>query len=164
MDRRSLALSIAAVVSLAASAGRAAAQSNPYAKLIGKWVMDTTNGPDDKGLPKSETLVFSRISGGIRITATEDDGQGPSTSGFNCLAPPSGGLNDQGKGQSIRCTVRPTADSVMYALDAIDSAKKTTPIERGRLVVQSNGLLRDQYDAMTDTPPTHHRHIYRKVS
>ena len=152
-----------AVASLAAAAPRPTAQSDPFAKLIGTWVMDSTNGPDDKGLPKSEKLVFSRVGAALRITATEDNGQGPSTSGFNCLPAP-GSSTDLGKGQSMRCTIRTTPDSVMYALDLVDSAKKTSPVERGRLVVLKSGLLRDQYDAVSESPATHHRHIYHRVS
>jgi hypothetical protein len=161
MDRRSLTLVLAALVSVVAGASHLTAQSNPYAKLIGTWVMDSTNGADDKGLPKTEQLVFTRAGAGIRITATSDQGKGPSTSGFNCLA--GGAMTDLGKSQSMRCTIQTTPDSVMYALDLVDGAK-TSPVERGRLVVLPSGLLRDQYDAVSSTPPTHHRHIYHKVS
>jgi hypothetical protein len=51
----------------------------------------------------------------------------------------------------------------MYSLDMIDNGK-TVPAEHGRLVVQPNGLLRDQYDELSESgPATHHRHIYHKV-
>jgi hypothetical protein len=160
MYRRSLTLALAALVSFFA-ASRLTAQSDPYAKLIGTWVMDSTNGADDRGLPKSEQLVFSRVGAGLRITATTDQGKGPSTSGFNCLA--GGAMTDLGKGQSMRCTIKTSPDSVMYALDMIANGK-TSPVERGRLVVLPSGLLRDQYDGVSSTPPTHHRHIYHKKS
>ena len=160
----------ALVLVSAGAGGSSPAQSNPYSKLIGTWVMDSTNGVDDKGLPKSEKLVFSRAGSALRITATEDDGAGPSTSTFNCPAAPAADTTRMGPSMDAVCTIRPTADSVMYSIDMIDKSKsdvvqhwKAIPTERGRLVVQSNGLLRDQYDAMTDTPPTHHRHIYHKV-
>jgi hypothetical protein len=164
MDRRSLALCLALFIALDAVGGCAAAQPDQYTKLIGTWVMDTTNGPDDNGLPKSEKLVLSRKAAGLRITASEDDGQGASTSAFNCQGSPAGGITDLGKGQSMKCTVHPIADSVMYALDVINGTKKASPVERGWLVVQSNGLLRDEYDAFGGSASTHHRHIYHKVS
>jgi hypothetical protein len=160
MDRRSLTLAFA-LVSVAAVGSRLTAQSDPYAKLIGTWVMDSTNGADDHGLPKSEQLVFSRSGAALRISATTYAGQGPSTSGFNCLPAP--GASNGMEGQLMRCTIRATPDSVVYALDAVDGAK-TSPVERGRLVVLPSGLLRDQYDGVSSTPPTHHRHIYHKQS
>lgn len=160
MDRRSLTL-VLAFVSVAAAGSRLTAQSDPYAKLIGTWVMDSTNGADDRGLPKSEQLVFSRVGTGLRISATSDVGKGPSTSGFNCSA--GGTTADLGEGRSMRCTIHASPDSVMYALDMIANGK-TSPVERGRLVVLPSGLLRDQYDGVSSTPPTHHRHIYHKVA
>jgi hypothetical protein len=152
-----LARSIGAVV-LVVAADRLSAQTAP-AQLMGKWVMDTTNGADDQGLPKSETLVFSRTASGFRITSTTDEGQGASTSGFDCA--PAGATTDLGGGQSMRCTIQITGDSVGYALDLLKGGK-TIPTERGRLVVASTGhSLRDQYDALqAPKPPTHHRHIY----
>jgi hypothetical protein len=137
-------------------------QSSPYAKLIGTWVMDSTNGVDDKGLPSSEKLVFSVTRSTLRISATTDEGHGPWTSAFDCHDG-SGAITDVGNGQSTKCVTRPTPDSVMYSLDMIDNGK-TVPAEHGRLVVQPNGLLRDQYDELSESgPATHHRHIYHKV-
>ncbi len=163
MNSRMLGLCIAALVSLAAAGSRPATQSDPYAKLIGTWVMDTTNGTDDKGLPKSETLVFSHVGAGLRISATTDEGKGASTSAFDCLPAPGAGKTDLGDGKSMRCTIQTTPDSVAYSLNMIDNGK-ITPTEKGRIVVQPNGLLRDQYAALSGWTPTLHRHIYHKVS
>ena len=141
--------------------GPLSAQSAPLAKLMGTWVMDTTNGPDDHGLPKSETLVFAPTANGFRLTATTDDGQGPGTSTFACTT--DGATTDVGGGRSMHCAVRLMSDSVLYALDAVKDGK-TTPVERGRLIAAPSGhVLRDQYDALSEpNGPTHHRHIYAK--
>ena len=138
------------------------APPGPYGKLIGTWVMDSTNGPDDNGLPKSEILVFARAAAGLRITATEDDGQGAGTSAFDCAT--GRGQTTSASGTSTQCTLRPMGDSVLYALD-IRHGDSTIATERGRLVVLAAGhVLRDQYDATEGSrPATHHRHIYSRA-
>ncbi len=132
-----------------------------YAKLSGTWVMDSTNGPDDHGLPKSETLEFSMSGPALRIAATEDDGKGPHKSAFSCTT--RGSTADLGGGLSARCTVHPFADSTLYAVDVIQGGKVVSG-ERGRIVPLPGGKrLRDEYDATSGTAPaTHHRHIYTK--
>ena len=59
MPYRSLARRVAITLAVVATAGPLSAQTTAPAKLMGSWVMDTTNGSDDHGLPKSESLVFS---------------------------------------------------------------------------------------------------------
>jgi hypothetical protein len=137
------------------------AQSSPPAKLMGTWVMDTTNGPGDKGLPKSETLVFAPETNGFRLTATTDEGKGPSTSMFDCTT--AGATTTLSETQVMLCTIHVTADSVLYTLDVLDKGQ-TVSAERGRLVISQSGrALRDQYDATAGShAPVHHRHIYEK--
>jgi len=161
MHFRCLALRGIGTLALMVMANPLSAQSAPPPKLMGTWVMDTTNGPDDHGLPKSETLVFAPAPNGFRLTATTDDGQGPGTSTFTCAT--GGATTDAGGGQSLHCTLRITADSVLYALDLLKGGK-TIPTERGRLIVAASGtMLRDQFDALSESgAPTHHRHIYAK--
>lgn len=132
-----------------------------FAKLAGTWVMDSTNGPDDHGLPKNETLVFSSAGSVLRIAATTDDGKGPDKSAFSCTT--KGAMADLGGGFSARCTVHPFADSTLYAVDVLQGGKVVSG-ERGRIVPLSGGKrLRDEFDATDgDAPPTHHRHIYTK--
>jgi hypothetical protein len=162
MAGRSMMLIAALVLLPAGAASRVSARSSPYSKLVGTWVMDSTNGPDDNGLPKSETLVFAVVGSTLRITATADEGNGSSTSIFKCHSG-SGAANDLGKGMSAVCTLRNTPDSVMYDLVVSDSGKAVSS-EKGRLVVRPDGLLRDQYEAISGTSPaTQHRHIYRKA-
>lgn len=137
------------------------AQSNPPAKLMGTWVMDSTNGPGDKGLPKSETLVFAPEANGFRLTATTDEGKGPSTSTFDCTT--GGASTTLSETQVMLCTIHLTADSVLYTVDVLEKGQ-TVSAERGRLIVSPSGrALRDQYDATTGShSPVHHRHIYEK--
>jgi hypothetical protein len=169
MAHRPFALRAIALVAIAIIAGqlpaqsnaRAKAQSGPPAKLMGKWVMDSTNGPGDHGLPKSETLVFSPEPNAFHLMVTEDDGQGPSTSNLECS--PGGATTALSETEVMLCTIHVTADSVLYSLDALKNGQ-TVSTERGRLVVSPSGrVLRDQYDATTGSAaPTHHRHIYEK--
>src|SRR5215469_10584674 len=132
-------------LALFASAGRLGAQASPPAKLMGKWVMDTTNGSDDHGLPKSETLVFSPQANGFHLIATTDDGQGPGTSTFDCA--PGGASTTLSPTQVLLCTIHLMPDSVLYTVDVLTNGQ-TVSTERGRLVLAPSGqMLRDQYDA-----------------
>jgi hypothetical protein len=164
MDRRSLPLFIVGMLSWGIAGGRVAAQSDAYAKLVGTWVMDSTNGPDDKGLPKSETLKFSRVGKALRIAATTDEGTGASSSAFDCLTAAGGGTADVGNGVLTHCLPHPYADSVVYAID-VTKGGQIVATERGRLVVSGGGkTLRDEYDATSGAgAATHHRHIYTKT-
>jgi hypothetical protein len=141
--------------------GQPGAQSNPPPKLMGTWVMDSTNGPGDRGLPKSETLVFAAETSGFRLTATTDEGKGPSTSTFDCTT--SGATTALNESQVMLCTIHVTGDSVLYTLDVLEKGQSVSA-ERGRLVIAPSGrTLRDQYDATTGShAPVHHRHIYEK--
>jgi hypothetical protein len=161
MTRRLAILVIGGILALAVPGQQLTAQPAVYAKLSGTWVMDSTNGPDDHGLPKSETLEFSTAGPALRIAATEDDGKGPGKSTFDCTA--KGATGDMGAGMTSRCTVHAYADSVVYAVDIL-KAGKVVAGERGRLVVYGGGTsLRDQYDATDGAgPATHHRHHYIK--
>jgi hypothetical protein len=152
---------VTGMLALAVHGQRLSAQPPVYARLSGTWVMDSTNGPDDHGLPKSETLVFSTAGPALQIAATEDDGKGPDKSAFSCT--PKGSTADLGGGLSARCTVHPFADSTLYAVDVLQGGKVVSG-ERGRLVPLAGGKrLRDEYDASSGTAPaTHHRHIYTK--
>jgi hypothetical protein len=163
MDRRTLTLVAASALMLTAPFGLLSAQSDYTAKLMGTWVMDSTNGPGDHGLPKSETLVFSRGASGFTITSTSDEGKAPSTGSFDCMTAGAGTATAGSSGTSVRCTIRVTSDSVIYAIDAIKDGK-VTPVERGRLVVSSTGRdLRDEYNTNGGTSSaSHHRHIYDK--
>jgi len=161
--RHHSAIALSSGLLLVLGAHAVAAQANAYRRIAGTWVMDSTNGPDDHGLPKSETLVFATTPQGVRITATEDDGKGPATSSFNCASVNGSAASAKGNASSTTCTVRATADSVAYALD-VRNKGALVATERGRLVVSADGeSLRDEYDA-TDgpKPATHHRHIYNK--
>jgi len=161
MTRRLAIMVVAGLLALALPGQRLAAQPPAYARLSGTWVMDSTNGPDDHGLPKSEALVFSTAGPALQIAATEDDGKGPDKSAFSCT--PKGSTADLGGGVSARCTVRAFADSTLYAVDVLQGGKVVSG-ERGRLVPLPGGKrLRDEYDATSSTAPaTHHRHIYTK--
>ena len=161
MPFRSFATGAAIVLAFAATAGALLAQTSGQAKLMGTWVMDTTNGSDDHGLPKSETLVFSPQANGFHLVSTEDDGQGPGTSNFDCA--PGGASTTLSPTQVLLCTIHLMPDSVLYTVDVLDSGK-TVSTERGRLVLSASGqMLRDQYDATTGAKKaTHHRHIYVK--
>jgi hypothetical protein len=161
MTRRLAIMVVAGTLVVAVSGGPLAAQPGVYATLAGTWVMDSATGPDDHGLPKSETLVFSAVGPALRIAATTDDGKGPGTSAFECTA--KGAMADAGGGASTRCTAHPYADSVVYAVDVLRGGKVVAE-ERGRLVVSAGGqALRDEYDATSGTaPPTHHRHRYTR--
>jgi len=164
MDRRVLPLFIVGMLSLAIAGRRVAAQS-VYSKLAGTWVMDSTNGPDDKGLPKSETLAFSRVGKSLRISATTDEGTGAGTSAFDCVTDAGGGTTDAGNGVLTHCVPHAYADSVVYAVD-VTKAGQIVATERGRLVLSAGGTtLRDEYDATSGGgAATHHRHIYTKKS
>jgi len=131
----------------------------------GTWVMDTTNGPDDHGLPKSETLSFAPAATGFRLSVVEDDGKGPSNSAFDCSTADSGAATAMGSGASMRCSVRTTPDSTFYALDMV-AGGKIQPVERGRLVVIGEGRMRDEYDSMDPAgkPNGHHRHMYGRAA
>lgn len=159
MSPRSLVLPGIAIVALAAAGNPLHAQATTLAKLMGRWSMDTTNGADDRGLPKSETLVFAPLPTGFRITATTDDGHGPATSTFDCA--PSGGTTPLGPTDVMLCTIRVVGDSVLYTLDDLKNAQSVST-ERGRLVVSSSThTLRDEYDATVGShKPTRHRHVY----
>ncbi len=158
---RSFACSVAISLTFIATAGHLSAQTNAPAKLMGKWVMDTTNGSDDHGLPKSETLVFSPQTGGFHLVATEDNGQGPGASTFDCA--PGGASTTLSPTEVALCTIHLTADSVLYTVDVLNNGQ-TVSTERGRLVVSPSGqMLRDQYDATAGSAKaTHHRHVYAK--
>jgi len=138
------------------------APTAPSAKLMGKWVMDTTNGADDHGLPKTETLVFAPLNNGFHLTATADDGQGPATSTFDCA--PGGASTTLGANQVMLCTIHLTGDSLLYTVDVLNNGE-TVSTERGRLVLSASGqTLRDQYDATSGSAKaTHHRHVYAKA-
>jgi hypothetical protein len=161
MNIGSLAIRGATVAALWALLSQPGAQPNPLPKLMGTWVMDSTNGPGDRGLPKSETLVFVPQGNGFRLTATTDQGHGPSTSTFDCT--PSGATTALTETEVMLCTIHVMADSVLYTLDVLQNGQ-TLSAERGRLVVSPSGrALRDQYDATTGShAPIHHRHIYEK--
>lgn len=165
MDRRALALFAAGVLSLTALSNRLTAQSGAYAKLVGAWVMDSTNGPDDNGLPKSETLVFSWAGKSLRIAATTDEGTGAGTSAFDCMTTAAGGTTDVGGGVSTHCTPHAYADSVVYAVE-VRKGGQVVATEHGRLVISGKGkTLRDEYDATSGGgAPTHHRHVYTRQS
>jgi hypothetical protein len=161
MPYRSLARRVAITLAVVATAGPLSAQTSAPAKLMGSWVMDTTNGSDDHGLPKSESLVFSLQPNGFHLVATEDDGKGPGTSTFDCA--PGGASTTLSPTQVMLCTIHLTADSVLYTLDVLNNGQ-TVSTERGRLVVSQSGqMLRDQYDATSGSArATHHRHVYVK--
>jgi hypothetical protein len=165
MDRRSLSLIAMSALTLIALSDRLSAQSDATTKLVGTWVMDSTKGPGDNGLPKSETLVFSRSGSALRITATTDQGKGPSTGSFDCQPASGAAMPATNAGPSTRCTIRVTPDSVIYAIDAVKDGK-ATPVERGRLVVSAAGpTLRDEYQSNGATDQAnHHRHWYSKKS
>ena len=161
MTRRLAIMAVAGTLVLAVSGGRLAAQPGVYGTLAGTWVMDSATGPDDHGLPKSETLVFSPLGPALRIVATTDAGKGPEKSAFACTT--NGAVAPAGGDASRRCTAHPYADSVVYAVDVLQRGKVLAG-ERGRLVVSAGGnMLRDEYDATSGTgPSTHHRHLYTK--
>lgn len=165
MARRLAILCVVGLLPLALASGRLTAQSSVYAKLVGTWVMDSTNGVDDHGLPKSETLVFSRVGTSLRIAATTDDGSGPGSSAFSCVTAAGGGTTDAGNGVLTHCMPHPYADSVVYAID-VTKGGQIVATEHGRLVVSGGGkTLRDEYDATSGTgAATHHRHVYSKQS
>lgn len=158
---RSLASAGLTIVVLAAAPHPLHAQANPLARLMGRWAMDSTNGVDDHGLPKSETLVFAAQPTGFRITATEDDGQGPVTSTFDCA--PGGGTTQLGPTEVMLCTIRVVGDSVLYTVDDLKNGQSAST-ERGRLVVGgSNRTLRDEYEASLGShKATRHRHVYER--
>ena len=162
MPLGSLVIRGTAMAALAALPSQLGAQSSPPPKLMGTWVMDSTNGPGDRGLPKSETLVFMAEANGFRLTATTDEGQGPSTSTFDCTT--GGATTTLSATQVMLCTIHMTADSVLYTVDVLEKGH-TVSAERGRLIVSPSGrMLRDQYDASTGShAPAHHRHIYREA-
>jgi hypothetical protein len=151
------------IFALASVTGRSRVQSDPYAKLIGTWSIDSMNGSGDLGLPKSQTVAFTRSGAIVRVAATTDDGQGPSTLLLDCSSATHGATRDLGSGQIARCRFRPTADSVMYTL-VIRKNGQTIASEHGRLVVSPSGdQLRDEYDATTKSgQPGHYRHVYSK--
>jgi hypothetical protein len=161
MHLASLVIRGTTMAALSALLSQLGAQSNPPPKLMGTWVMDSTNGPGDRGLPKSETLVFVAEANGFRLTATTDEEQGPSTSTFDCTT--AGATTTLSATQVMLCTIRMTADSVLYTADVLEKGHSVAA-ERGRLVVSPSGrMLRDQYDATTGPhAPVHHRHIYQK--
>jgi hypothetical protein len=164
MDRRSLPLFLVGVLSMGIAGRRMAAQSDAYAKLVGTWVMDSTTGTGDHGLPKSETLVLARMGPSLHIAPTTDWGSGPVSTSFGCATTGVGGVNDLGGGTSSHCTTHASADSIVYALD-VSKGGKLVSTERGRLVVSAGGkTLRDEYDATDSagTAVTHHRHILTK--
>jgi len=158
---RGLRVLVVSLFVLGVGADQLSSQPAAYQKLVGTWVMDSTNGTDDHGLPKSEKLVISTTATGIQIVATEDAGQGPGTSTIDCKSKPIAAPS--GTGSSTQCSVRVVGDSVLYALDIRNNGTVVAG-ERGRLVVRSDGhTMRDQYNATEDTKPaTHHRHIYSK--
>lgn len=186
MVHRTLTLAVMGALAAAAATARSRGQSDPYAKLIGTWAVDSMNGADDNGLPISQTIAFSRSGTVIHVTLTIDDGTGPTSLMVNCSAATRGATRDLGSGQSARCRLRPLADSIMYTLEV----RKSTQIiasEHGRLVVSNAGTtLRDDYDAtrgakvvatpsgtaLRDNSPGavgaaelgHYRHVYRKQS
>lgn len=164
MARRTLSLCVVGVLALATST-RSRAQSDPYAKLIGTWSIDSMTGAGEGPLPKSETVAFSRSKPILRVTAISDEGQGPATTVFDCSSARRGTSRDLGDGQSARCTLHPTADSILYTL-VIRKKGRITGTEHGRLVVSKSGsVLRDEYDETVGSgPPMHRRHIYSKTS
>jgi hypothetical protein len=183
MVRRTFASVVVGVLSLAVGMGRAHAQTDPYAKLIGTWAVDSMNGVDDNGLPKTQTIAFSRSGSVLHVTLTTDDGNGPTTLVVDCSAAAVGATRDLCSGQSARCTLHPSADSIMYTL-VVRKSGEIIASERGRLVVSQSGTrLRDDYDAtraklvlspsgatlLGDYDTTggsgqlgHHRHVYSK--
>jgi hypothetical protein len=151
------------VALLAVVSGNASAQSDPYAKLIGTWSIDSMNGTSYFGQTKTQTVAFKRSGAIVRIAATTDDGQGPSTLLLSCSAATHGATRDLGSGEIARCTLRPAADSIIYSL-LISKNGLTIATEHGRLVVSPSGdVLRDEYDATTTAgEPGHYRYVYSK--
>jgi hypothetical protein len=184
MIHRTLTLAVMGALAAVAAAVRSPGQSDPYAKLIGTWAVDSMNGVDDNGLPQSQTIAFARSGTVIHITLTTDDGTGPTSLVVNCSPATGGASRDLGSGQSARCTLHPSADSIMYTLEVRKSGQIIAS-EHGRLVVSNAGTtLRDDYDAtrgakVVATPSGtalrddsdgavgsaglgHYRHVYRK--
>jgi hypothetical protein len=156
------------VVLLLCTAVRLSGQTGDYGRVVGTWVMDSTNGPDDHGLPKSEKLVITTttraIQSGIQIVVTEDDGRGPSTSTLDCRSARAPAPSTSGS--ATQCTVSTAGDSLMYQVMSFSNGDLVAA-EQGRLVVLSGGRwMRDEYDAVEGggKPATHHRHIYRKTA
>ena len=186
MVHRTLTLAVMGALAAAVAAARSPGQSDPYAKLIGTWAVDSMNGVDDNGLTRSQTIAFSRSGAVIHVTLTTDDGTGPISLVVNCSPTTAGAIRDLGSGQSARCTLHPSADSILYTLEVRKSGQIIAS-ERGRLVVSNAGTtLRDDYDATrgakvvatpsgaalrNDSDRTaasgevgHYRHVYRKQS
>ena len=161
MPRLTLAL---ATLALAVVSTKVPAQSDPYGKLIGTWSVDSMNGVNDVGMPKSQTLTLSHEgTAAIRVLAVTVDSTGRSTLDLLCSGASKGATRDIGSGEIARCTFRPTPDSVVYTL-VIRKNGQTIASEQGRLVVSRSGSqLRDEYYApMPSGQPGHYRHIYTK--
>jgi len=161
---------VCGVALLGVTAVRLSAQTGDYRRVVGTWVMDSTNGPDDHGLPKSEKLVITTttrgIQTGIQILVTEDDGSGPSTSTLDCRSALAPAPAPSASGSAVQCAVSTAGDSVMYAVKSFQNGDLVAA-EQGRLVVLSGGRwMRDEYDAVEagGRPATHHRHVYRKTA
>jgi hypothetical protein len=186
LAHRTLTLATIGALAAVAAAARSSSQSDPYSKLIGTWAVDSMNGADDYGVPKSQTIAFSRSGTVIHVTLTIDDGTGPTSLVVNCSAATGGAARNLGGGQSARCSLHPLADSIMYTLE-VRKDSQIIASERGRLVVSNAGTtLRDDYDAtrgakvvatpsgaaLRDNPfgavgaaqLGHYRHVYRKQS
>jgi hypothetical protein len=151
------------VALLAAVCANASAQSDPYAKLIGTWSIDSMNGTAYVGQAKTQTVAFRRSGAIVHVAAITDDGQGPTTLLLSCSAATHGAARDLGSGEIARCTFRPAADSILYTL-LISKNGETIATERGRLVVSPSGdILRDEYDATAKSgQPGHYRYVYSK--
>jgi len=159
MDRRLPLLAATGVVALIGIAPRLPVQADPIARLVGTWVRDSANGPDDHDRPNGEMMVMSRRGTGVRIVESTSFGSVPAGTldcGTDAITPAPAG--DQ-----RRCTMRVAGDSIVYVINAVTSGHET-PIERGRLVSTPDGhTLRDQYEEIGSAGVvTQRRHFYTK--
>lgn len=139
-----------------------AAPADPLARIMGTWVRDSANGPDDRSAPNGETVILLPTTDGFRVVERAGGPAGAKLVDLTCTrsAVP---LVNLAAGEDGRCYMEVAGDSVTYAIFGRLNGK-VVAVERGVVAASTSQSLRDEFaKRRSDGSTQRRRHIYARL-
>lgn len=139
------------------------ASPTPFTRMMGTWVRDSANGPNDAAAPNGETLILMPTTGGFRVVEHAGGPSGARLVDLACHRAPAS-LASFAAGESGRCYMEVAGDSVSYAIFGPLNGK-VVAVERGVVATSPTGQsLRDEFvKRQANGAVLRRRHIYSRL-
>lgn len=141
----------------------AAASPAPFTRMMGTWVRDSANGPDDVSVPNGQALILMPTADGFRVVERAGSPAGAKLVDLACSRTPVP-LAKFAAGEDGRCYTDVAGDSVQYAIFGRLNGK-VVAVERGVVVTTPSGQsLRDEFTKRQPNGAVQRRrHIYSRL-